>query len=273
MGLARWTSASWGRSRPSTPAGRSRRVQAARAARAVVARQRSGVERAADRRAMGGGGRGQGRSGGRLAPARVIEPERAAGREQHLGHARARLRAAHRAWAARLHRFEGADRARGARASPRDRGRFVRRDARGGAGAVARGSAGGPRLREFCPPGDRPPGGPASRRWSSGWRRSSRSAAMPRSSRSSRSSATSHPLRERLRAQLMLALYRCDRQADALQAYQDARRTLVEELGIEPGERVTRARSGRYSRRTPALDRARGAHAEPTAERRRLRRP
>jgi class 3 adenylate cyclase/DNA-binding winged helix-turn-helix (wHTH) protein len=47
-----------------------------------------------------------------------------------------------------------------------------------------------------------------------------------------------HPYRERLRAQLMLALYRCDRQADALQAYQDARRELVEELGIEPGERL-----------------------------------
>jgi predicted ATPase/DNA-binding SARP family transcriptional activator len=45
-----------------------------------------------------------------------------------------------------------------------------------------------------------------------------------------------HPYRERLRAQLMLALYRCDRQADALQAYQDARRTLVGELGIEPGQ-------------------------------------
>jgi DNA-binding SARP family transcriptional activator len=45
-----------------------------------------------------------------------------------------------------------------------------------------------------------------------------------------------HPYRERLRAQLMLALYRSDRQADALQAYQDARRQLVDELGIEPGE-------------------------------------
>ena len=47
-----------------------------------------------------------------------------------------------------------------------------------------------------------------------------------------------YPYRERLRAQLMLALYRCDRQADALQAYQDARRQLVDELGIEPGERL-----------------------------------
>ncbi len=36
-------------------------------------------------------------------------------------------------------------------------------------------------------------------------------------------------------AQLMLALYRSDRQADALQAYQNARRKLVDELGIEPG--------------------------------------
>ena len=36
----------------------------------------------------------------------------------------------------------------------------------------------------------------------------------------------------------MLALYRCDRQADALQAYQNARRTLIEQLGIEPGERL-----------------------------------
>jgi predicted ATPase/class 3 adenylate cyclase/DNA-binding winged helix-turn-helix (wHTH) protein len=47
-----------------------------------------------------------------------------------------------------------------------------------------------------------------------------------------------HPFRERLRAQLMLALYRADRQADALQAFQEARRLLVEELGIEPGQRL-----------------------------------
>ena len=44
-----------------------------------------------------------------------------------------------------------------------------------------------------------------------------------------------HPLREQLRAQQILALYRCGRQAEALEAYTAARRTLVEELGIEPG--------------------------------------
>ena len=46
------------------------------------------------------------------------------------------------------------------------------------------------------------------------------------------------PLRERLRAQLMLALYRSGRQADALRAYRDARATLVEEIGIEPGSEL-----------------------------------
>src|SRR5436309_7416669 len=44
------------------------------------------------------------------------------------------------------------------------------------------------------------------------------------------------PFRERLRTQLMLALYRSGRQADVLSVHQRARRTLVDELGIEPSE-------------------------------------
>ncbi len=47
--------------------------------------------------------------------------------------------------------------------------------------------------------------------------------------------ATEHPLREHFHAQLMLALYRCGRQAEALAAYRRARRVLVDELGTEPG--------------------------------------
>ena len=47
-----------------------------------------------------------------------------------------------------------------------------------------------------------------------------------------------HPLRERMWGLRMTALYHCGRQADALRAYREARRTLVEEVGVEPGPQL-----------------------------------
>jgi DNA-binding SARP family transcriptional activator len=50
-----------------------------------------------------------------------------------------------------------------------------------------------------------------------------------------RATTAKHPLRERFHAQLMVALYRDGRQAEALSAYRDAHRVLAAELGTEPG--------------------------------------
>ncbi len=73
-----------------------------------------------------------------------------------------------------------------------------------------------------------------------------------------------HPLRERLRAQLMLALYRAGRQAEALAVYRSARSLFVEELGIEPSRSLHDLEAA-ILRQDPSLDAALVAprHAAP----------
>ena len=74
-----------------------------------------------------------------------------------------------------------------------------------------------------------------------------------------------HPFRERLRAQLMLALYRAGRQTEALQTYQRARRTLVDEVGVEPGEQL-RALERAILAQDPALGLPAAAAVAPPEE-------
>ena len=74
-----------------------------------------------------------------------------------------------------------------------------------------------------------------------------------------------HPLRERLWAQLLLALYRSGRQADALLAYQRARSILVEELGIDPGAELRRLHAAILAQ-DPGLDLQAPAEAGPARE-------
>jgi hypothetical protein len=76
---------------------------------------------------------------------------------------------------------------------------------------------------------------------------------------------TAEPLRERLRRQLMLPLYRAGRQADALAAYADARRTLVHELGIEPGPALKELERAILAQ-DPALEQLPAPAPDPSAE-------
>jgi DNA-binding SARP family transcriptional activator len=73
-----------------------------------------------------------------------------------------------------------------------------------------------------------------------------------------------HPYRESLHGQLMLALYRSGRQADALERFQALRRLLDEELGLEPGEQLKQLQKAILAH-DPSLDAP--ARAEPVARR------
>ncbi|MFJ8580878.1 BTAD domain-containing putative transcriptional regulator [Micromonospora sp. NPDC093277] len=72
-----------------------------------------------------------------------------------------------------------------------------------------------------------------------------------------------YPLREGLRAQLMLALYRCGRRADALAEYTRARRALIEETGLDPAEELRNLHQ-RMLTQDPSLDLAPSATARIT---------
>ena len=74
--------------------------------------------------------------------------------------------------------------------------------------------------------------------------------------------AAEHAYRERLHAQFMLALYRCGRQADALEAYRRARHALVEDLGLDPSPELKRLEAAILAQ-DPALELERSRRRRP----------
>ena len=77
---------------------------------------------------------------------------------------------------------------------------------------------------------------------------------------------TTHPLRERFRAQLMLALYRCGRQTEALELYRAARLAFADERGLDPSPELQELER-KILRQDPELDAPAGATVEaPTQE-------
>ena len=111
-------------------------------------------------------------------------------------------------------------------------------------------AAGRPRVRVVCAGGNRPSG---SRRIALERRVDADLGPDVCRGRGARKLTAEHPLRERLRGQLMLALYRSGRQAEALATYQAAMESLVEELGIEPSSALQELERA-ILRQDPSLD-------------------